>query len=250
MLLVAATLRVLVAIVAGIVNVTGYSPGPSLSESQIVSSGFSWAAGFGDVDGALLVIAIVGLLWWLAITWTTRLQWAGSTSAQGGGHQQWVAPWLVNALDHVRRIRRYLVWGALLAALTAIASLAYIVSVALAQENQGAHVQWEHYVGTGGFQVAYTLVSAGGLFVLCRLASGCAGLERASSALIPRTPDPQPTAVPPAAQATVQVPQTSVPQTAVPQRAVPQPPGPQPPPSTGGLGWGGPPQWPPDEPGG
>jgi hypothetical protein len=171
-LLAATSLRAAVSVASGLVNAIGSVPSPSFPESQIVGTGFRWAADFGDAEGVLLILAVVGLLWWLTITWTSRLQSVAAAS-NDPGHRPWLSPWVANALAHVRRVRRLLNWAALMATLTSVASLAYIVSVALLSEHQAAHVRWTHYVGSGGFQVAYAMVGAGAYVVTRRLAASC-----------------------------------------------------------------------------
>jgi hypothetical protein len=160
-LLVAAVLRFAAAVVATVIG--GYPAAPTHGErlGLLLQSAFEYA----DGQGVLLLLAVLGLLWWQAAKWSER-RWivqhhydAPSAAVEVGGH--------------LARTRRLLRSTGLLFTLNALGGLALIAGVVFEYIGSGPwRMQWDHIAGAGAIEAAYVLVSVTGLIAVRRLLVG------------------------------------------------------------------------------
>jgi hypothetical protein len=124
--LAAATFRMLVGIVAGIIAYHKTPVGEILHHRQVLGNSFIWAADYGDGQGVALLFGVLLLCWVVGKNSGTRL----------------------NSCN--------LIWLEVLAVMTALGSLIYCAGVLLFYSGYSDAVV--HDIGSGGYYLAYAVV--------------------------------------------------------------------------------------------
>ncbi len=160
-LLVAAVLRFAGVIVA--TGIWGSPPAPTHGQrlGLLLQSAFEYA----DGEGVLLLLVILGLLWWQAVKWSER---------------RWIVQHYVDAqaaaaevAGHLSRTRRLLRCTGVLFALGAIGGAAFIAGLVFEYIGDGSwRTQWYHIAGSGSLEAAYVLASMAGLVAVRHLLAG------------------------------------------------------------------------------
>jgi len=160
-LLVAAVLRF-----AGAIIATGiWGTPPAATRGQRLGLMLQSAFEFADGQGVLLLLAVLGLLWWQAEKWSER-RWIVQ--------QHYTAPGAATEVaGHLARTRRLLRCTGLLFALSALGGVALIAGVVFEYIGLGPwRTQWYHIAGSGSLEAAYVLVSVAGLVAVRHLLVG------------------------------------------------------------------------------
>jgi len=160
-LLVAAVLRFAGAVVATVIG--GYPPAPTHGQKLglLLQSAFEYA----DGQGVLLLLAVLGLLWWQAAKWSER-RWIVEHHYDAPGAAAEVA-------GHLSRTRRLLRCTGLLFTLGALGGVALIAGLVFEYIGLGPwRTQWYHIAGSGTLEAAYILASVAGLIAVRRLLVG------------------------------------------------------------------------------
>jgi hypothetical protein len=132
-LLVACTVRLLAAVVGGIISFTRV---PHETYGTQVGDTLITAGGFADGQGVLLLLAALGLFWWQKDNMTTA------------------------------RRRSALVWLAFLFGISAVGAVVVVIGTFFYYSGVGnARYTWHHIVASGGFSLTYAIVALGGLYV-------------------------------------------------------------------------------------
>ncbi len=170
-LLVAAVLRFAGAVVGTVIG--GYPPAPTHGQKLglLLQSAFEYA----DGQGVLLLLAVLGLLWWQAAKWSER-RWIVEHHFDAPGAAAEVA-------GHLSRTRRLLRCTGLLFTLGALGGVALIAGLVFEYIGLGPwRMQWYHIAGSGTLEAAYVLASVAGLVAVRRL---LVGLRSGSPAAAP-----------------------------------------------------------------
>jgi hypothetical protein len=132
-LLVACTVRLMAAVVGGIISFTRV---PHETYGTQVGDTLITAGGFADGQGVLLLLAALGLFWW---------QKDNMTEA---------------------RRRLALLWLAILFGISAIGAVVTGIGIIFYYSGAGnARYTWHHIVASGGFSLTYAIIALGGVYV-------------------------------------------------------------------------------------
>jgi hypothetical protein len=159
-LLVAAGVRIAVSLASGAIN--GYVYDGSVSAGAQWGNILLWAAGFADGLGLVAPLGALVLLWWSLDRWTAAYVPDGPPEWWPARHEAYV---------HLRRLRTLSTWLLVVLGVSAAAAVLLAVSSVLiaSTENLSLGAEWEHYLGDGGFDVAYALMYLAGFVVVARL---------------------------------------------------------------------------------
>jgi len=160
-LLVAAVLRFTGAVVATVIG--GYPPAPTHGQKLglLLQSAFEYA----DGQGVLLLLAVLGLLWWQTAKWSER-RWIVE-------HHYDAPAAAAEVAGHLSRTRRLLRCTGLLFTLGALGGIALIAGLVFEYIGLGPwRMQWYHIAGAGTLEAAYILASVAGLIAVRRLLVG------------------------------------------------------------------------------
>ena len=167
-LLVAATLRIVISVVAQFPFYSLISDESTTRRIGYVLAG----ADFADGQGVLLLLFIMGLVWW------------GSTRRSQNPNLD-----LEEAAQRRRRAHRALTWLWVLFGATAVGAMTVIAGeylyysssdpsdVGVTNGSSESVVTIAHLIGTGGFEAAYLIAAMGGLWATLRLRAGLSVAE-------------------------------------------------------------------------
>jgi hypothetical protein len=136
----AATLRVVAAVTGA---VAGWEQAEGATHGQRLGYSLQFLGGFGDGQGAALLLAALGLLWW------QRYQ-SRDGHLTGNLWRRWLAALFV---------------------VSAAGAAIVIAGIAFVYAGVGStRIEWEHLLASGGFSLAYLVVSVAGTITCWRMA--------------------------------------------------------------------------------
>jgi hypothetical protein len=165
-ILAAESLRIVGAVVAGIIN--GVNAHAGLGGQQgVIGGAMETAANFSDGPGIVLLLLSLAMIWWRAEHWSGRLRVTLAASNPDGG--------LPEEAAQLHRLRSLARWVTILFALACAGAVAYVVGNVLVVSAHGtvASTRWQAY-SLDSFSVAYLLIAVAGLIGALKLTKLCA----------------------------------------------------------------------------